>query len=165
MEGGGGPTFRSGPSFARVQYIYCISMLTVSHNFKIPSISSCFIRCFTSLLLNSFNSCHKFSVGLRSGDYAGVFHQSILLSTMKSFSLLDICFGSLCSVNWETCLTNGLRVLSRISVKRNLSIIASKMQTSILRFLEIPAQTCTFAGCFGLRGNEQNGDPTNTPVY
>ena len=52
-------------------------------------------------------------------------------------------------------LTNKTRVLSKISVKRNLSIIPSKTQTSVLPFLEKPAQTCTFTGCFGLHRNNK----------
>ena len=43
----------------------------------IPSISCSLVFGLTSLLTYSFDSCHKFSIGLRSGDSAGVFHLSL----------------------------------------------------------------------------------------
>ena len=46
---------------------------------------------------------------------------------------------------------NGSCVLSRMSVKRNRSIMPSKMQIPVRLFVEIPAQMCTLTGCFGLQ--------------
>ena len=40
-----------------------------------PSISSCFVFGFASRLINSLSSCQRFSIGLQSGDSAGVFHR------------------------------------------------------------------------------------------
>ena len=51
-----------------------------------------FINCdllvgFTSLQVYSFNSCQRSSIGLRSGDPGGVFHQ-FMCSCSKMFLLL-----------------------------------------------------------------------------
>ena len=42
-----------------------------AQNCLIPSISCCLFIGFTSRLKNSFNSCHKFSIGFISGDSGG----------------------------------------------------------------------------------------------
>ena len=64
--------------------------------------------------------------------------------------------GPLSCINqWELgklAWMNGIKVLSRISVNKNLSIIPSKMQIAVRPFLEIPAHTWTFTGCFALSG-------------
>ena len=44
-------------------------------------------------------SCQRFSMGLASGDSAGVFHQWMLCSSKNSFATLDVCFGSLSGIN------------------------------------------------------------------
>ena len=44
----------------------------------------------------------------------------------------------------------GMRAESRMSVKRNLSMIPSKIQILLFPFLLIPAQICTLIGCLGL---------------
>ena len=49
---------------------------------------------FTSRLINSFNSCHKFSIGFMSGDSAGVFHQFIDSISNSSLAARDVCLGS-----------------------------------------------------------------------
>jgi len=48
-----------------------------------------------------FISCHKFSIGLQSGDSEGVFHQLISLS-WKIVANLDVCLGSSCMERWES---------------------------------------------------------------
>ena len=60
--------------FAALRDINCFPKLTI------PWISSLFLS-FTSLLKCSFkSSCHKFSIGLQSGDSFGVCHQFTPLS-------------------------------------------------------------------------------------
>ena len=44
----------------------------------------------------------------------------------------------------------GMRAESKMSVKRNLSMIPSKIQILLFPFLLMPAQTCTLNGCLGL---------------
>ena len=44
----------------------------------------------------------------------------------------------------------GMRAESRMSVKRNLSMIPLKMQILLLSLLLISAHTCTLIGCLGL---------------
>ena len=46
----------------------------------IPLISWSLVVGLISLLMYSLSSCHKFSIGFRSGDSGGVFHQSMLFS-------------------------------------------------------------------------------------
>ena len=101
------------------------------------------------------SSYHIFSIGFKSGDSAGVFHQLIPWSLMKSRAKLDVCLGSLffmkrCELGNFSWM-NGMSVWSRISVKSNLSIIPSKMQIPVWPLLEIPAHTCTFTECFALQ--------------
>ena len=131
---------------------YCIfqHIYTVSQNYTIPSINSCFILGLTSLLLNSLSSCHMVSIGFKSG----VFHQLIPLSAMKSLAKLEVCLGSLscmkrCEVG-NSAWMNGTSVWSKISVNRNQSIIPSNMQIPVRPFLEMPAHTSTFTGCLAL---------------
>ena len=47
-----------------LMYFWHFAVLTVLQNFVIPSTSSCFEVGLTTLLIYSFNSCHKFSIGL-----------------------------------------------------------------------------------------------------
>ena len=105
--------------------------------------------------MNSLSLCHKFSIGFKSGDSAGVFHQLIPLLVMKSRAKMEVCLGSLsCMKQWgvveKLTRINGINVWSRMEVNRNLSMIPSKIQIPVRPFLEIPVQTWTFTGCFGL---------------
>ena len=134
------------------------STVTFSQNCTIPTISSCFVLGLTSLLQNSLSSCHihVFSIGFKLGNSAGAFHQLIPWSLMKSRAKLEVCLGSLscmkrCELGNFTWM-NGMSVWSRIPINRNLSIIPSKMQIPMRPFLEIPAHTWTFTGCFALQG-------------
>ena len=58
--------------------------VTVAQNALMPSMSSALVFGFTSLCIYSFSSCHSFSMGLKSGDSAGVFHQLMHLNSRKS---------------------------------------------------------------------------------
>jgi hypothetical protein len=60
---------------------------TVPQNCCIPSISSSFTFGLTSRRMYSLSSCHRVSMGLRSGDSAGVFHR-----------LMDLSYPLLCHV-------------------------------------------------------------------
>ena len=51
--------------------------ITVSQKLLMPDTSSDLLHGFTSRLIYSLSSCHKFSIGFASGDSGGVFHQSI----------------------------------------------------------------------------------------
>ena len=107
-----------GITFLRCRiYFMHLALSTVSQNCRIPSTSSALVRGFTSRLIYSFNSCHRFSMGFKSGDSAGVFHQWIAFDSMNSFPWFDVCLGSLSCMNlWlvpYTSLTRGRRVCSR----------------------------------------------------
>ena len=67
-------------------YLLHFSILTVSQNFSMPEMSSSFVEGLISRLMYSFSSCHKFSIGLRSGDSGGVFHQLIPSSAKNLFA-------------------------------------------------------------------------------
>ena len=58
-------------------YLLHVCTSTVFQNRWMPEISSDFVFGLTSHLINSFNSCQRFSIGLASGDSGGVFHQLI----------------------------------------------------------------------------------------
>jgi hypothetical protein len=49
-------------------YLVHFATVTVAQNALIPSMSSAFVLGFTSLQIYSFSSCHRFSIGLKSGD-------------------------------------------------------------------------------------------------
>ena len=104
--------------------------------------------------LYSFNSCHKFSMGLQSGDSAGVLHQFTLFADKKFLAWLDECLGSLSAMNlWlvgYTSLMKDSNVFCSISVYSDASMMPSKMQIPVGPLLLIPAQTCTLMGCFAL---------------
>ena len=53
-------------------YLVHLAMSTVVQNCLIPFTSSSFVFGFISRHMNSFNSCHKVSIGFKSGDLAGV---------------------------------------------------------------------------------------------
>ena len=54
----------------------------------------CFYSRFTSLPKYSFNSCQRFSIGLRSGDSGGVHHKFIFLSWRYCLAWLEMCLGA-----------------------------------------------------------------------
>ena len=62
-------------------YLPHFTLSTVLQNIVMPSTSSCLHFGLTSLRMNSFNSCPKFSIGLQSGDSG---HQFMLLSNLLS---------------------------------------------------------------------------------
>lgn len=130
-----------------------------------PSINSSLVFGFTSLLTYSFNSCHRFSMGLQSGDSGGVFHHKTPFASKNALAALELCLGSLSCINLHpfgnTFCTKGSRVPSRISMKRVFSIMPSKMHIPVLPLKVIPAHTCNFRGCFGL----ENKDDYNINCY
>ena len=66
----------SGITFFKCpMYVWHFSMVTVSQNAVIPEMNSPLDVRFTSLLITSFNSCQRFSIGFRSGDFGDVVHQ------------------------------------------------------------------------------------------
>ena len=79
-------------------YLMHLAASIVAQNVLIPSIKSCFVFGLASLLMNSFISCHRFSMGLQSGDSAGVFHQLMEFLVKNSCAFLDVCLGSLSSM-------------------------------------------------------------------
>ena len=118
--------------FSKVSNIFltllCIHCLPELHN-HINIVS------FTSLLIYSLSSCHKFSIGLRSGDSGGVRHQLIPFSSMNFFACFDVCLGSLSRMNLcvvgNFLFRNGINVLFRIWVYSGVFIFPSKMQISV----------------------------------
>ena len=104
--------------------------------------------------LYSFNLCHKFLIGLQSGDPADVLQQFTLFAVKKSLACLDECLGSLSAMNlWlvgYTSLIKDSNVFRSISVYSNTSMIPSKMQIPVGPLLLIPPQICNLMGCFAL---------------
>ena len=94
-------------------------------------------------------------MGFMSGLSGGVFHQLILLSSINFWVSLLVCFGSLSCWNlWPSgnvSRIKGIRLLlRRSSVKKVDSIIPPKTARVVAPRLDIPAQTWTLYGCFGL---------------
>ena len=140
--------------FQVINILDTFSTVTVCQNLLISSISlSLFLGLMTHWLY-SFNLCHKFSIGLQSGDPAGVLHQFTLFAVKKSLACLDECLGSLSTMNlWlvgYTSLIKDSNVFRSISVYSNTSMIPSKMQIPVGPLLLIPPQTSNLMGCFAL---------------
>ena len=114
-----------------MSYVFQALVLIYSpQNSTIPCISSVFG--FTSLWIYSFSSCHRFSIGLRSGDLTGVFHQFTLLSSIHCLAYnTDMCLRSLnLWPSGYTSLMNGNRVPSRILTTLHNSIKNTYPNTS-----------------------------------
>ena len=84
-----------------------------------PVISCCFVVGFTTWRLYSYNSCHRFSIGLQSGDSAGVRHQCTSCAASQSVASLDVCFGSLSAIK---------RWLSGYTLSKNAATFDSELQ-------------------------------------
>ena len=69
--------------FTWLMYFRHLAIVTVFHHVVIPSTSSCFVRGLISLLKNSLPLCHRFSMGFKSGDSGGVFHQLVLFASIR----------------------------------------------------------------------------------
>lgn len=144
-------------------YLTHLATVTVAQNSRMPSISSCLLLGFTSLRMYSLSSCQTFSIGLQSGDSGGVFHQFMECSSRKCPTFLEVCIGALSCMNrhcGRTSRMNGRSVCCSTSMYRSAFMIPSNMQTPVAPFLLMPAQTCTFTGCFGLQ--EKTGEDTGT---
>ena len=145
-----------GKTFFRCpMYFKHLAISTVLQNRIIPSISWSLVVGLASLRMNSLSSCQRFSIGLRSGDSARVFHQLMELSFIQSAAYPDVCFGSLSCINLcssgKTSVMNGTSVPSRMLTNSSF-MIPSKMHIPVLPFFDIPAHTCTLVGCLGLKG-------------
>ena len=131
-------------------YLLHLFTSTVSQNRVIPAVSSDSRVGFTSRLMYSFSSCHRFSMGFKSGgDSGGVFHQLMFSFSKNAFAILDICLGSLSCMNrWESGYLrriNGSKPLCRIDTYtcRSAFIVPLNITIGIGPLLLIPAHTCT----------------------
>ena len=78
-----------------VEVANVLPALLSCHCVFIPSTSSSLLCGFTSRWRDSFNSCHMFPMGFRSGDSAGVGHQFTPLSCRNVWATEQVCLGSL----------------------------------------------------------------------
>ena len=121
---------------------------------KIDNNSVYFVLGLTLRRKYSLSLCCKFSIRVRPGDSAGVFHQLILLSLIHCCAYPDVCLESLSCMNlWllgYISLTNGSSVPSRISTNNSFFVMPSSTHFPVLPLLLIPAHTWIFVGCFGL---------------
>ena len=74
-------------------YLLHFAWSTVPQNCSIPSISSSLVLGLISRRMYSLSSCHRFSMRLRSGDSAGVFHQLTDLFCSHCLSCLMSALG------------------------------------------------------------------------
>ena len=144
-----------GTTFCRwFMYLVHFHWSTVFQKSMMPLTSSSLCLGFTSLWINSFNSCQRFSIGFRSGDSGGVRHQLMLFFVIQFCVWPETCFGScpawIYARHEMSFAKMEQRVLPRISVYSSFFNMPSKMHTPVHPLLLIPAQMCTFVGCFGL---------------
>ena len=115
----------------------------ITHNYFIYAVSE-----------QILSSCHKFSMGFKSGFSGGVRHQSTPFSTKNSRAFWEVCLGSLscmkrCPLAYTGLCRVGRSASCRIWMYRFAFIIPSNMQTCVGPCHLMPAQTCTLTGCFG----------------
>ena len=136
-------------------YLLHLFASTVSQNHVIPAVSSDSRVGFTSRLMNSFSSCHRFSIGFKSGDSGGVFHQLMFSFSKNAFAILDVCLGSLSCMNrWESGYLrriNGSKPLCRIDTYRSAFIIPLNITIGVGPLLLIPAHACSLIGYLNAR--------------
>lgn len=135
-------------------------LLTLSYIYSIPKRVDSFHKLLLVLLgfisrrKNSLSSCQRFSIGFRSGDSGGVFHQLISPSSRNCCACRDVCLGSLsCMKRWwsgKTSLTKGRSVLSRMLVYIAAFILPSNIHIPHRPRRLMPPHTCTFTGCLAL---------------
>lgn len=137
------------------QYLVHFLLSTVDQKLLMPDINCSFVCGFISRRMNSLSSCHMFSIGLRSGDSAAVFHHSTLLSLRNFCARPEVCFGSLSCINrWLTgnlSLIKGNKPVLIISTYNSEFMIPSKITMFVGPFKLMPAQTWTLIGCLGLQ--------------
>ena len=139
---------------------YKFFLSTVLQKFKMPCTSCSLFLGLASRRMNSYNTCHRFSTGLASGDSGGVFHQWTPLSSKKVWASLEVCLGSLSCIKrcplGKTACRKGSNVFSRICTYSGACMIPSNLQIPVLPLTLTPAHTCTFTGCFALKeGNKR----------
>ena len=144
-------------------FVYFLQFVlsTVCQNCSVPLTSSSFVCGLTSQSKYSFNSCHKFLIGFRSGDSRGC------LPPLNVSGVKEVVYVTWCAL--------GVVVLHQfLSIRVNFSnewytiigssmhpysatfIFALNMQILVAPLKQIPAHMCTFIGCFGLCGCSHN---------
>ena len=135
-------------------YLRHFSPDTEPQNCTIPSTSSSLLLGLTSLLRYSFSSCHKFSMGFRSNDSRGDFHQLIPMVRKKDSPSLDVCLGSLsCIKRWPS----GYTIRSNVCCKMLTYTWASMIP--ICKLL-IYAFTLLFVSVLLITFKDANASPT-----
>ena len=86
-------------------YLRHLATSTFDQHFCNPSISSSLVLGSILHLTYSLTSCHRFSIGFKSGDCAGVFHQIMPSWSIHSRANLDVCLGSLVLLHKQDILT------------------------------------------------------------
>ena len=76
-------------------YFWQTAGVSVSQNCRIPSFNSGMVFGFILVCRKFFMDPHTFSMGLRSGFDAGVFHQLMSFSTKYCCAHRLVCLGSL----------------------------------------------------------------------
>ena len=141
-------------NFLKVPNIYP-PLRHINHllNLHIPATNSSLFLGLTSSSQTLLSSCHIFSTRLASDDLGGVFHQLIELESKNALANLDVCLGSLSSMNrWSgKPLEYMATILLRISTYSGALIMASKMQMPVFPCTLIPAHTCTSTRYFALK--------------
>jgi len=119
--------------------------------------------------MNSFSSCHRFSIGLQSGDSAGVFHQLTPSACRNCATRFDVCLGSLSCISrlplGYTSRRNGSRACRSMLSYPSAFITPSNITMGVLPSQLIPPQMCTFTGCLALEMNKWEVKHAKYKVY
>ena len=108
-------------------YFLHFSTSTVSQKLSTPET---LVFGLVTRLICSLSSCHKFSIGLMSGDSAGVFHQLMLFLSNYSPTLREACLGSLSCMKRISLLSlmKGSKPASKTSINPAPFIVHQKLQ-------------------------------------
>ena len=94
-------------------YLVHLPTSTVFQNSKIPSTNSSLKCGFTTPWIYSFNLCHIFSSGFKSGDSGAVFHQFTLFASKKMLLTQMHALGHCPAWTYDLKQTSGLWMATR----------------------------------------------------
>ena len=135
-------------------YLQHIRGVMVLQTILMPSFSSGMLLGMCLSLRKFFMEPHTFSIWLKSGLSAGLFHQLILLFSKKVWMYRLVCLGSL---SWYSLCPSGYVILrswtreaDRMSPYLVAVIIPSNMTSCVAPLFAILTHTGIFGGCLYL---------------
>ena len=143
-------------------YLQHFSGVTVAQNDCMPCKSSSLFLGLAVVRMKCFISCHRFSIGFKSGLSGGVFSTLILFAWKNLCVALDVWQGALSCWNLpfgSRSRRKGNKCVRSTSWYTALFTEQPRRQIFVAPFFDIPAHTMTLKGCFA-RGFGFGAEPT-----